>query len=29
MTQYAVIIPQTELEELKQVFVIKSFTIIE
>lgn len=29
MTQYAVIVPQTELESLKQVFVIKSFTIIE
>lgn len=29
MTRYAVIVPETDLDGLKQVFVIKEFTIVE
>ena len=29
MTRYAVIVPETDLNSLEQVFVIKSFDIIE
>ena len=29
MTRYAIVVPKTDLSALKQVFVIKSFEIVE